>query len=530
MEPPAVPVAPEIGPQTVGRSNRVGAATSVPKLNGVVYTPLPLAREIVARLPLDPALPGDPASPLAGPAPIWLDPACGEAVFLIAAMERARAAGAAIRLEGWDVDGPALQRAAAQVDRVASELSLDPACCALVHRDALVPEPRRFDAVVGNPPYLESKRMPEPMKDRLRARCPISATGAFDLYAAFVELGARLLRPGGTLSLLVPNRLSVVSCAAALRRWLADHGRITAIDLSRADPFPDAAVYPMVLEWTATLDLPGADLPGADLVASDLPGSAICRFPRALIRDRLSERWPLPADPATGALAAAILDRRLPALGDAFDVRWSVSFHASGLRDRYVYDHRPDSPHARRFLGGGRFAGNREVQPHRITWAGSWIDYDEDRARRDRNPLPPLSLFTAPKVVICQNARRCRAAVDAEGFILKDTFLAAVPRPDTPAPWLWWLPLVLHSRAFHLCYEALNGGTRKGGGYLHFLGGYLSAAPLPPPPPGADPEALYRAAQDGSADSVEIERIVCRAFGLTAAEEAVVMSATVPPF
>jgi SAM-dependent methyltransferase len=458
----------------------------VRKLNGIVYTPDALAEAIVARLPLRP----DAAV---------LDPACGNGVFLAAVARRAEREGIPVVIEGWDIDAAALAEA---------EGRLGPGRCRLVHRDALDPEERRFDLVVGNPPYLEAKRMPDAAKRRLREICPVAATGAFDLYAAFVERGAQLLRDDGSLAFLVPNRLAVTANAARLRSWLLDRGEVSLVDLSRSDVFPDAAVYPIVLGLRC-----GA--PPA-LACETLTGTERTVLDAATVRTILGGRWPLPDSPEAARLVRRVLDGGLPPLSARYEVRWTVSFHASGRRDRYVFAERPDSPHARRFLGGGRFAGNREVEPCAITWAGAWIDYDEARASAESNPLPPAELFEAPKVAICQNARRARAAVDTAGFVLKDTFLLARPRDPTDAAALYWLPLVLHSDVFHVLYEAMYGGTRKGGGFLHFLAGYLEPFPVPPPPPDLDVVALYRACAAEGPDVAEA--VVRRAYGVTADE------------
>jgi len=443
----------------------VGARTSARKLNGVVYTPIELARAMVARLELADGM-------------TLLDPACGEGVFLVAALERARALGISLRLEGWDVDGEALARAERSLKDAARRLGPGRGRpWLLVHRDGLASEPRRFDVVVGNPPYLEAKRMPDDMKARVRATCPVAATGAFDLYAAFVERSVRLLGPRGLLSFLVPNRLAVTSNAAALRPWLLEQGEVTLLDLSRDDPFPDAAVYPMVVELRR-----GADV-GLVHACLGVP-TTLSRRPLGLefVNQRLVGRWPLATAPDALARLVAMFERSTRTLADLFEIRWAVSFHRAGLRDRYVFPHEPTSPHARRFVGGAAFAGNREVEGGQIRWAGAWIDYDEARAKADGNPLPPLSLFTQPKVVICQNALRCRAALDTEGFVVKDTFLIARLRPGVDAAWLRWLPDFLHGDEFHRAYETLYGGSRKRGGYLQFLGSYLEPFPVPDSP------------------------------------------------
>ena len=472
---------------TAGLDTQVGRATSVRKLPGQFYTPPDVARRVLdlVRWPADGAT--------------LLDPACGDGVFLEAAVERARATGlsgprlarlVSERLEGWDLDPEALAACRARLDAACSRAGCPEATPRLVHRDALdAADAGPFGCVVGNPPYLEAKRMPRPQKARLADRFPLAARGAFDLYGAFVELGARLAAPAsGELCLLIPNRFLVAGYAAALRERLLCEATVSVTDLSRERVFADAAVYPIALHARF----------GEPPERAAYPAGAIPV---------------LPDHPAGRALLARVLSAHGP-LSRLASISWTVSFHRAGLRDRYVFPDRPDGPHARRFLGGARFAGNREVEPCRIAWAGGWIDYDEERARADRNPLPPAALFEGDKLVVCQNARRARAAVDRDGLVLKDTLLAVRSRSDAPPGTLEWLALVLHSDLFHYLYEHLYAGTRKAGGYLHFLARYLDPFPVPPPPAGDTARQLYARCAAG-AGRTGSEALVRRAYGVT---------------
>lgn len=219
-------------------------------------------------------------------------------------------------------------------------------------------------------------------------------------------------------------------------------------------------------------------------------------------------------------------------IGEAADIRWTVSFHRAGLRDEFVFDRRPDSPHARRFLGGGRFAGNREVGRYSVQWAGGWIDYDEARALEAKNGLPPASVHASPKAIICQNVRRARVALDTEGFFLKDTLLSMRLRPSEAPEVLPWLVIVLNSDLLHYLYEHAYAGTRKGGAYLHFLGRYLQPFPFPPPPPAAEVWALHERLVADPTDSEAheaAEDAVRRAWRVTPDEAAALAAYPMPP-
>lgn len=427
------------------RTNHASRADDEARLNGRVYTPDALADEVVAGLVLRD---GDRC----------LDPACGDGVWLAALARRAARDGLTLRLEGWDTDPAAVSAARARLGPAAT----------IVARDGLAGD-ERFDVVVGNPPYLEAKRMPDAEKARVRALCPVAGVGAFDLYAAFVERSVRRLGPGGRLALVLPNRLLVTASTEGLRRWLLTEGAVEVEDRTAGRPFR-ASVYPIVLRFVR--GGAGFRVAGVD------------RFDRTLL-DGLPA-WPCPADAAEGRWLVRALADAPERLGERFEARSTVSFHRAGLRDAFVSRERPASPHAARFVGGGRYEGNHELGDDGVLrWGGWWIDHDEARARAVHNPLPPRALFAAPKILVAQNARAPRAALDLDGFVLKDTFVLVRHRGGDAAT-LPALLAAIRGEAFARAYAALFAGTRKGGGYLAFLPRHLEAMPiaLDPPPRG----------------------------------------------
>lgn len=508
-------------PLCAPRDTEAGRRTSVAKLNGRVYTPAVVAERML--------------SLVRWPAPgsgRLLDPACGDGVFLEAAIRKLCECGLGAaesreairdRLEGWDIDRDALDACSRRIASVVDELGIPGVLPRLVHRDALAPADARYACVVANPPYLEAKRMPDGLKARVRAACPLAGRGAFDLYTAFVERALSILEEGGEFCFIIPNRFLVVDYARPLREELLRRFEIAVSDLSRERVFEGAAVYPVILHArrsarpsysvappSATTDAPRPATPPAAWLAAEV----LRKHPGAILPVA-------PEHPGGRALMARLLDsREFVPLHELVETRWCVSFHRAGLRDRFTFPEKPERPGgtALRFLGGGRFAGNREVLPFRIRWGGWWIDYDEERARRLGNPLPPVDLFRGPKIVLCQNARRARAAIDREDLVLKDTFLALRPRPGAPEGLLEWLTIVLHSDLFHYVYEHLYGGTRKAGGYLHFLPGHLDPFPVPPVPEAAAMERAQALVALGESAPRDVEALVHDAYGVRAAE------------
>ena len=101
----------------------------------------------------------------------------------------------------------------------------------------------RFDAVIANPPYIDSERMinegQRALRERLALRWP-SAKGNWDLYIVFMELGLALLRPGGAMACLTPDKWLSRPFGNALR---ARHlGKIERIVVLGRDVFEQARV------------------------------------------------------------------------------------------------------------------------------------------------------------------------------------------------------------------------------------------------------------------------------------------------
>ena len=158
-----------------------------------------------------------------------LDPTCGEAVFLEAASEVLTGLGADRDgmdglLFGIDVHPPSIRHAR----RTLRAGGLD---ATLLERDFFatpVPgEPDaplpRFDAVVGNPPFIRYQRHAGEQRARA-ARAALAQgvrlSGLASSWAALLVHACAFLKPEGRLAMVLPAELLSVHYAEPVRRWL----------------------------------------------------------------------------------------------------------------------------------------------------------------------------------------------------------------------------------------------------------------------------------------------------------------------
>ena len=117
-----------------------------------------------------------------------------------------------------------------------------------------------FEAIVGNPPYIDSEWMVKHWPAE-RTYCSENYDfigGNWDIYCAFVGRSVELLKSGGFLGFIVPNKLMSADYAATTRSHMGQFGRLERVfDYSSVPVFP-VSVYPVVFtfrkdkSWGAT--------------------------------------------------------------------------------------------------------------------------------------------------------------------------------------------------------------------------------------------------------------------------------------
>lgn len=340
-----------------------------------------------------------------------------------------------------------------------------------------------FDFVVGNPPYLEAKKMDKKTKELCIETCPNVISGAFDLFICFISKGLYLLKNGGKFGYIIPNKFLIANYAQKMRDEILDHFSIKEIiDVSECEVFENVSVYPVIIVIDNNKPIDNTiktaerinhtrELESKNFPTNKIPQSIYKRDDRVF--------FILPSNRSENDLLMKLLGTEFQTLDKYLTVKWTISFHASGLREKFLFSEKPNSENAKKLIGGKSFAGNNDINRYKLEWGGWWIDYNEDLARKHKNQLPPRPLFEQEKLIICQNALRLRAAFDDKGYYCKDTFFVAALNNEVKNDFnLKYFLALLNSKLLHYYYANIYKGTHVAGGYLHYLIGYLNSLPV----------------------------------------------------
>ncbi len=394
------------------------------------------------------------------------------------------------------------------------------------------PREESFDAVLINPPYLNMVAMKarHPEQRRRIRRQFATARGGFDLFVPFVERGLQMLRPGGILAALTPDKILGAGYAQALRAHYWKRADLLGIaDLRDAVVF-DAHVYPVVtfgrLRPQADIALRSAPGSRADAVKRSAPGpraDAVKRLPAGprtggeprpvqartgrvriwhastapdgSLRVRAGHGAPLRVVPSVGHQWDALLDPAcarmarliagMPRLCDLADVIGAATVaEAYALRAALI-----DNGHDLARSEPDRYATflvSGSLRPHGHTWEEKPVRY---LGRLYRCPVidvrhPALSprrrqQVREAKLIVSGLARRPICVWDLGGIAAGKSTVLIRPRD---AELGGYLAGVLNAAIYGRIYRWLFGSLRLAGGYLRFGPPQLRALPVPDAP------------------------------------------------
>ena len=103
---------------------------------------------------------------------------------------------------------------------------------------------KKFDVVIGNPPYgnLLTKEEKEYARNNFSCACK---GGSTNLYVLFIEKGIKLLRKGGILSYIVPLSITAGESVAPIQRMMLDNFeeiKISSFSDRPCQVFKDASI------------------------------------------------------------------------------------------------------------------------------------------------------------------------------------------------------------------------------------------------------------------------------------------------
>lgn len=248
---------------------RLKTDTSAKKLRGGFYTPPALAA-LLARWVTGTRRPG----PLR-----CLEPSCGDGNLV-----RALAAtGHPVVLTAFDIDEGACEAARTDVERLGVLHHGDYLTHANAHPDT------RYDAVIGNPPYIRYQFLPPETRTAITERLAtagVKASRHANAWLGFVVDAVDRLEVGGRVALVLPAELLQVQYTADVRRFLLERLRVLDLHTFTRPLFDGVLQEVLVLLGEA-----GPEPCVVRMLERDTPEGPVPDPPALPVRAREDEKW-----------------------------------------------------------------------------------------------------------------------------------------------------------------------------------------------------------------------------------------------
>ena len=345
---------------------------------------------------------------------------------------------------------------------------------------AVLEERRGFDAVIGNPPYIDSTLMTKEMPD-WRTYCRPryeAASGNWDLFCLFVEKGLQLAKRNGLASQIVPNKLGSTDYAAGARRVLTAQNSLVSIrDYSGVRVFP-VAVYPIVYVARRAVGQ------GKSIVlydkATQTDSATTMTFETAHLS--ISRHFSIPGAPwavFAGVESSGYVSRlcaEYPPLSSVADVVGAATVSEAYQMKPLIVDMADATTSAIKVVNSG------VIDRYATLWGQKSLRYLGDSYAYPGVPedllssLPPKRLDQArtPKIIFAGMTKRLECMVDIAGDVLaaKSTSLVFSDMD------LRYLTGLLNSRLLNSVFESVFGGNKLQGGYLRIGPPQLRTLPI----------------------------------------------------
>jgi adenine-specific DNA methylase len=227
-----------------------------------------------------------------------LEPSCGDGVFFSAlAQAKGFSKTAVTGFELDDYEAAKSKDRARQVGLKNTTIhSQDFLGWALKH---MGDESMRFDAVVGNPPFIRYQYLPAPFQtlaEEIFAELKLPFTKHTNAWVSFILASMSLLRPGGRLAMVVPAEIIHVMHAQSLRSHLGRECRRLVIvdpeELWFADTLQGAVLLLAEKRMHATEKLQGLGIyPVKGRSFLDLDPTDVFNAPHAINGKTVAGKW-----------------------------------------------------------------------------------------------------------------------------------------------------------------------------------------------------------------------------------------------
>jgi len=322
-----------------------------------------------------------------------------------------------------------------------------------------------FDVVIGNPPYVESRDIPDEEWNLFRENYT-SAYKRFDLSVLFIEKAIRLLKEEGLLGVIISNKFTASDYGFGLRKFILDNCSIKQIlDVSHMDVFKDASTYPyiVILQKESNKSKRKNNIIIVKKVMDEnklREDDAVYQIKQSFFHETPNLVFSIDVTAETTSILEKISSSSV-ALKEICEMKDGI--HTGNVRDKLILDNKINK-NCKKLITA------ESINRYSLKWNNLWVNYDAtviDRKKGEYGSLRDPRIFEAPqKLITALFGLRPEVAYDNERFYANNSIKIILPRNENIN--LKYIMAILNSNLINFYYRTFFASTHVRGGYIQF--------------------------------------------------------------
>ena len=339
---------------------------------------------------------------------------------------------------------------------------------------------KNFDIIIGNPPYVENKKIVDKEFKKEIKKFFESAYRLYDLSVVFIEKSIKILKNGiGCLSFLTTNKFLSAEYGLKIRELLLRETQIKEIiNISSLPIFKNTAAYPIILSCKKNINT------GNTIVIKNfdniddfkhLHSKNLIKFPQSIIHSLPSFIIPLNSDTNLinylytnfQPLSNAIKELNILYRPFGF-INWAENF-------KYMSKNKVSDKDLV-LLGTGNVGKyfinfNKRIKIAKVDKEISYFSYQPEYKEK-------WSSLSSEKLIFREISKEITCVYDP-GIFVNLTGLYFLKVPSFKTDDYFCLLSILNSDIINSVFNALYGTLHMSGGYLRYNGSFIKKLPMP---------------------------------------------------
>ncbi|WP_202711357.1 Eco57I restriction-modification methylase domain-containing protein [Sporosalibacterium faouarense] len=287
-----------------------------------------------------------------------------------------------------------------------------------------------YDFIIGNPPYLENRRINKHFnKDSLKERY-MTATGRFDIYSLFIEKSIELTSCGGKIAFVLPGNLLTNNNFTPIRKLILENTYINEIVNLGEGIFESVSMNMAIIilekkevERKENL-IVCKNIMKSKNIMKDIKYVKPKLIPQFYYEDLMKNVFDIHSSDITFELRKRIFEKSMFKLNDICEV---IAGIATGNIRKKLLTTNGNIKNTKKILEG------KNISDYCYSWKGLYIIDDKgiiDKTKGEYATFMRKEFIDDEKILIRQTADRFICAYDDEGYYLLNTLYSLKVRDE----------------------------------------------------------------------------------------------------